>query len=336
MDTVYYHDPHFNFGDDLNKILWPRILSNGFQQSDVVLIGIGSILTQEQLGKYSDSSRQVIVLGSGTSYGTPPQNMGRWSVLAVRGPLTAAVIGHERSAITDGAILLATAPELTQTAPGSKRGKVLFMPHHRSIFTTPWQQLAEEAGMTYVTPQQPPERILEQFAQADLVVTEAMHGAIVADTLRIPWIPISISPAIEEFKWRDWCASLNLPFEPARIPAACASDRDRFSFIGSRLGRIGLSGHRNLASSASPEALRTFLDRRFAPDLNNLYWKRRHPMLRVMRLPLAAANPMHRRETLSALKSTMTLKPFLSEDRIFRSRLEQMQDAVAAAERLVA
>lgn len=335
MDTIYYHDPHFNFGDDLNKILWPRILSEGFQQSDVVLIGIGSILTHERLGEYSDGSRQVIVLGSGTSYGTPPQNMDRWSVLAVRGPLTAAVIGHESKAVTDGAILLATVPELTQSALGIKRGKVLFMPHHRSIFTTPWQQLAEEAGMTYVTPQQPPERILEQFAQADLVVTEAMHGAIVADTLRIPWIPIAISPAIEEFKWRDWCASLDLPFAPTLVPAASAADRDRFAFMRTRLERIGLPGFRNVDQHASADALRAYLQQRFAPGLKNLYWKRRHPALRLLRAAQGVANPLYRKETVEALRQVARQKPFLSRENVFRSRLAQMQDAVAAAERMV-
>lgn len=37
-----------------------------------------------------------------------------------------------------------------------------------------------------------------------------MHGAIVADTYRIPWIPIKLYPYINEFKWNDWALSLNI------------------------------------------------------------------------------------------------------------------------------
>src|SRR5205814_2371845 len=47
-----------------------------------------------------------------------------------------------------------------------------------------------------------------------LLVTEAMHGAVVADALRVPWIALRMYSKIDEFKWRDWCASLRLPYEP--------------------------------------------------------------------------------------------------------------------------
>ena len=39
-----------------------------------------------------------------------------------------------------------------------------------------------------------------------------MHGAIIADTLRIPWIPISTRPSINTFKWLDWCESMELEY----------------------------------------------------------------------------------------------------------------------------
>ncbi|MEM8612949.1 MAG: polysaccharide pyruvyl transferase family protein, partial [Cyanobacteria bacterium P01_H01_bin.105] len=46
---------------------------------------------------------------------------------------------------------------------------------------------------------------------------EAMHGAIVADALRTAWIPIVTSPRILSFKWRDWCASIGVPYRPWRL-----------------------------------------------------------------------------------------------------------------------
>ncbi len=44
-----------------------------------------------------------------------------------------------------------------------------------------------------------------------------MHGAIVADALRVPWLSVSSGPQINRFKWRDWCDSLALDYTPAAM-----------------------------------------------------------------------------------------------------------------------
>src|SRR5207237_10228278 len=67
----------------------------------------------------------------------------------------------------------------------------------------PWAQAAAEAGLTFVSPEWPVAQVFGYFARAQLVVTEAMHGAIIADALRIPWVPVKISPELDEFKWRS-------------------------------------------------------------------------------------------------------------------------------------
>ncbi len=334
MDICYYRDPKFNFGDDLNAVVWPQVLSQKLQQHpDIVLVGIGSILNENIVGKYAGSGKKILVVGSGTSYGVPPRNLGELQVLAVRGPYTAAVIGQPEAAVTDGAILLAhTRP--SATAP-HRRDRVLFMPHHRTIFSTPWADIAAACGLTYVSPQQPVEQILAQFAQARLVVTEAMHGAIVADTLRIPWIPVAISPAVEEFKWRDWSLSLDLPFRPQRLTAGTHRDRGRFAHMDRLLRRADIHGFENIPHGANAQVLRSYLDRRFSTELEDLSWQRPGTARRALNKALSFADAFPRKAAERALARATRSEQFLSKDGVFRSRLQQMLDAVGRAERLV-
>jgi hypothetical protein len=47
-----------------------------------------------------------------------------------------------------------------------------------------------------------------------LVVAEAMHAAIAADALRIPWVATSLYDHVATLKWLDWCESLSLLYSP--------------------------------------------------------------------------------------------------------------------------
>lgn len=333
MELYYYKDPRLNFGDDLNAVLWPRILSKEmYEVDDVVVVGIGSILTEEWLGQFSDAGKRVIVLGSGTSYDRPPRNIRDWSVQAVRGPLTASMIGMPDKAITDGAILLAAARDLMPVSEA--RTDIVFMPHHRSIRLSPWDKIARKAGLTFVTPEQPVEDVLAAFSRAKLIVTEAMHGAIVADTLRIPWIPVVISPAIDEFKWRDWCRSMEVPFEPIDLIAGHPADRRRYAHMAGILRSTGIVGHRMIGDDDCRESLERYFDRRFNPRTKQALL--RAGPGRFGRLAIKLTKPVRRiyaeQAARNLLKASKT-RSYLSEDRVFDDRLSRMLDAVSAAER---
>lgn len=331
MEICYYRDPKFNFGDDLNAVIWPQLLSEKLKSNpDIVLVGIGSILNETMVGKYTGTGKKILVIGSGTSYGVPPRCLDELKILAVRGPYTAAVIGKPEAAVTDSAILLACMPP----RPDAKlpKDRVLFMPHHRTIHSTPWEQIASECGMTYVSPQQPVEAILQHYAHARLVVTEAMHGAIVADTLRVPWIPLAISPAVEEFKWRDWCLSMGVEFKPLRIPAGTYRDLGRFAHIESLLRQAALDGFENIPHDASPEMLRDYLNRRFTGALKDLSWQTPNVPRRAINKMRSVADAIPRKLAVKALAAAMQSGQFLSKQSVFRSRLDQMLEAVGRAE----
>ena len=47
MHIVYYKDAVGNFGDDLNELIWPRVLPDDVRSApDTVLVGIGSLLDE--------------------------------------------------------------------------------------------------------------------------------------------------------------------------------------------------------------------------------------------------------------------------------------------------
>ncbi|MBV5343049.1 hypothetical protein JZU68_05375, partial [bacterium] len=46
----------------------------------------------------------------------------------------------------------------------------------------------------------------------------AMHGAILADALRVPWYPITNSTEILHFKWHDWFRSMNIDKDLHLLP----------------------------------------------------------------------------------------------------------------------
>jgi succinoglycan biosynthesis protein ExoV len=334
LELFYYKDPTGNFGDDLNAFLWPAILSpEMWNAEDVVLVGVGSILNENFLGRFANTSKRLIILGSGTSYGMPPRVVRNWYVGAVRGPLTATLIGMPEEAVTDGAILVAAAPRLVERR--RPRSDILFIPNHRSVRSTRWERICRDAGLKFVSPREPVHEVLSAIAGARLVVAEAMHAAIIADTLRVPWIPVTVSPAIDEFKWRDWGASMNLPYEPQRLEAGHANDRRVYSEMEEVLRFVGISGHRLLADNRSREQLEDYFERRFSrrtrQRLTHLTFGR--PGFDRIRRRLEGFLPRQEERVAEQLRIIAGGEGMLSSDSHFAQRLEQMLEAVRKAER---
>ena len=84
------------------------------------------------------------------------------------------------------------------------------MPHYRNA-NEHWATVCQRLGFGYVDPRGPRQAVIAGIRSTRVLITEAMHGAIVADALGIPWIAIRTRGAgTLEFKWRDWCGSLGL------------------------------------------------------------------------------------------------------------------------------
>ena len=211
MQLYYYKDPNGNFGDDLNPWLWSRLLP-GFFDDDrgSLFVGIGTLLNHRL-----PPGPVKHVFGSGFGYGDPPSIDGRYVFHAVRGPDTARALNIDpRLAITDAAILLRTVSCPRAESVSYRFG---FIPHSQSSRYFEWERVCDELGFKYISAQWDVETVLFEMSKCGTLLCEAMHGAIAADTLRIPWIPVSCYDFISAFKWKDWLSTMNLPYAPHTI-----------------------------------------------------------------------------------------------------------------------
>ncbi len=219
MKIFYYRrrDGQPNFGDELNTWLWPQLLPNFFDEDDSSqFIGTGTLLNH-RLPERTTAAQKLIIFSSGAGYEQPLNKIPpHWHIVCVRGPLSTKRLGiPPEKAITDGGILV----RRCFTPRREKQHNHAFMPHvhHANFAENAWKTLCEAVGIGYIDPRWPIEQILNAISHTEVLLAEAMHGAIVADALRTPWMPVITSPRILSFKWRDWCASIGVPYRPWRV-----------------------------------------------------------------------------------------------------------------------
>lgn len=211
MKLYYYKDPHGNFGDDLNPWLWDQLLPDVLDgDEDTLFVGIGTLLNH----RLPDAPVKH-VFGSGYGYGEPPRIDGQFVFHAVRGYGTARLLGlSEKTVVTDAAVLLKA---VAFERAAEVKHAIGFIPHCQSSRYFDWEAVCDELGFKYISAEWDVETVLREMTSCEALVCEAMHGAIAADTLRIPWIPVSCYDYISSFKWEDWLSTLNLPYMPTRI-----------------------------------------------------------------------------------------------------------------------
>ncbi len=136
----------------------------------------------------------------------------------MRGPLSAAALDLPLDfAVTDPGALVARMPAGDPSS--ARRMRRAYMPHWESQ-PDAWAEICRSIGFGFIDPRWSTARVLEALRRTDLLVTEAMHGAIVADALRVPWAAVTTRPEIKAFKWNDWCQSMQVAYQPQTLPPA--------------------------------------------------------------------------------------------------------------------
>lgn len=214
MELIYFKSTVPNFGDDLNPEIWPVLRPDLFEKKDGRgFVGIGTII-----GRAFDESLDLTVFASGT--GNNPFNA--WDhrkvdYACVRGPLSAKMLKLDpKTAITDGAVVLPHVPGFPKKAAGG--GKPLIIPHWESFHAPGWEDVARLTGYDLLDPRIDPFKAAEIITSASLVLTESLHGAILADMYGIPWSVFIPSKNFGVYKWVDWAMSLERSFRATIIP----------------------------------------------------------------------------------------------------------------------
>jgi succinoglycan biosynthesis protein ExoV len=212
-----------NFGDELNTVLWPHLLPAFFDTDQATrFMGIGSVLD----GRHSPYATKLVAGSGYGGYESIPRLDENWIIHWVRGPRTAATLGLPASlGLGDPAVLIPTALDL----PSGARSAIGFMPHFESAEHGAWQQAADQAGVRLIDPRDPPLTILRAMTACKLLLSEALHGVIVADALRIPWIAIRPLARIHRAKWSDWSATVDLTPRFRILPPSTVTEWARTS-----------------------------------------------------------------------------------------------------------
>lgn len=231
-----------NFGDELNYLLWPRLLPGLLDDDRIddgrsaLLLGIGSVLDARHTlcpGSSKETKRRKVVAGAGYGgYERPASLDGSWEIYWVRGPRTACQLGLPTAfGLGDPASLL----PLIYGRERQATRTIGFMPHFESLAHGAWPQAADEAGVTLIDPRGDPASIVRQIAGCHMLLSEALHGVIVADALRVPWVALAPVAAIHRAKWLDWAESLDLTVRFHALPAS--SPRESLETGFAALGR---------------------------------------------------------------------------------------------------
>lgn len=217
MEYIYYKDAKGNFGDDLNAWLWPQFFGPHNASSPHAFVGIGSILCHDSPLFRSLPGRRKIVFGTGVRPAYRSFTFdNEWDVRFLRGPLSAHYFNNEHPFIADAAYALGLSASFGRIASTPKKYKVSVIPYFRSLQYFDWQKVCDELGFHFISPtaEQGIEHTLEEIAASEVVIAEAMHGAIIADILRVPWsrfvlsTPFTEGSGVSEFKWMDWLFSI--------------------------------------------------------------------------------------------------------------------------------
>lgn len=227
MKLIYYASEKGNVGDELNFWLWEKFFGKEIidDYQDVAFLGIGSILLEnswflEEASKY----KHKIIFGTGVrSINEKLLFDESWNISFLRGPFSSLKINNNiDNYISDAAYALPLVEDYSKYLDLPKKYKVSVIPYFKSLDKAYWENICKEFGWNLITTEtKDVDWFLKEVASSEFVISEAMHGAILADILRVPWKRLKFHSHVyegmnvSEFKWEDWLYSVGIRFDNA-------------------------------------------------------------------------------------------------------------------------
>jgi hypothetical protein len=224
---LYWWNARPNFGDALSELVTSyasgrRVEWAAQRQAD--LFAVGSLMRMANsvgVGRRPPMD-PLVIWGTGAMEDIRFDLLAeRAHVAAVRGPLTAAVLGLESAVLGDPGLL---AQEATGFAASGDIA-IGVIPHFKTVPAV--RSVLEDAvnkDLVIIDPCDPLDMVLRQISACRLIVSSSLHGLVVADSFGIPsvWMePGAIHPA-PHFKFEDYAAgigrTLNAPIALASLP----------------------------------------------------------------------------------------------------------------------
>jgi pyruvyltransferase len=197
---IWWHVGRPNFGDDINPTFFQSLAGVAVRfaadRNGPHLLGAGSILEK--------ASPLSIVCGSGfleIPWGMRPRPA---EVVAVRGARSLVALRGSPSTLLGDPLVLVDA--LVDDVP--KRHAIGLVPHVRSVAR--WRSANRDRHLL-IDPGLDPWAVVEAIASCETVLSQSLHGLIVADALGVPnvWIAPSDAMAGGRFKFDDYFSTLD-------------------------------------------------------------------------------------------------------------------------------
>lgn len=186
--------PH-NFGDELGAVILRKL---GYKVKRVAFKDADVLLTGTMLDPAENKNPTAMVLGTGSGHTHEAQH--KFKVLAVRGNLTADVLGLENAVLGDLGLLSSRIwhKELAQYDIGVVR-------HYVDKDEYPFADIVIDAT-------EPVEQVIKKISSCRVIMSSSLHGIIVADSYGIPNMRIARDDVITgDWKWLDHKSALIKP-----------------------------------------------------------------------------------------------------------------------------
>ncbi len=209
-----------NFGDKLSQLTVEYVSGRDVEWASEIhaeIFAIGSIMKQIRRNHNKPLSKpKPWIWGTGTVGSIRADFLPNVEFAAVRGPITASLVGQMDIPMGDPGLLVS---ELFDgKLPKQKSHSVGVILHHTQASNPHVDQFLDDTpnSIQINAATDDVEQVVSQVAACDIVMSSSLHGLIVADAVGVPnvWLNPAGIHGSPRFKFYDYATSIKRPLDP--------------------------------------------------------------------------------------------------------------------------